>query len=216
MARCALACGVTSVRSYKSADEQKRAPRGLARRPAPPATPTLAEPALSRLALTRVGVFCNSDTTAEPLPFILARRRLGAEQLWPVAAGFGTGAPSVRSFLHRERRRDLKNSRPAAVRDTSRFHTATSPASTASSQTGSLGHEVRHALITSSYRLGVGPIHSKRSRTSGSLSTDILNFFAAQAATSPPGGGARLTFACILGRRPSLHFIQSSASLCRP
>jgi hypothetical protein len=38
------------------------------------------------------------------------------------------------------------------------------PRSFASSQTGSRGHEVRHASSTSAYARGLGPIHSRRSR----------------------------------------------------
>jgi hypothetical protein len=38
------------------------------------------------------------------------------------------------------------------------------PRSFASSQTGSRGHDVRHASITSAYGRALGPIHSRRSR----------------------------------------------------
>jgi hypothetical protein len=49
---------------------------------------------------------------------------------------------------------------------------AMNPRSLASSQTGRLGHEVRHDSITSAYGRGSGPIHSRRSRIRASTVSD--------------------------------------------
>jgi len=119
-------------------------------------------------------------------------------------------SPGGQSVLSTPRCR-LRKSRPSDVRATTSMPPSPSRSSTylrsvASSQTGSRGHEVRHASMTSAYDLGWGAIHSRRSRIkacTGSLKIDFrLSPWPAAICGRPLRLGAQLRGPAAAGQRP--------------